>query len=82
MRERQKGPEKLHKEEITSRITTDNQDRKKIRKILGQCINPFDTANHPAELVHVVVGKINSDENVNVEEAVSLGTLQLKIFCK
>lgn len=72
----------LHKEEMTSRITTDKHDHKKIRKMLGQYIKPFDTANHPAELVHVVLGKINSDQNVDVDEAVSLGTLQWTFFCK
>ena len=82
MRERQKCPAKLHKEEMAARITTDGQDREKIRKKLEQCINPFHTANHPPELVNVASGKINCDKNVNVEEAVALGKLQLKYFCE
>ena len=82
MQERQKDPEKLHKKEMATRSITDSQDREKIRKIFDQFITKFDTANHPPELVHVASGKINSDKNVNVEEAVSLGILQLKYFCK
>ena len=41
MREKQKGPEKLHKEEITPRITTDAEDCEKIRKVLGKFIKHF-----------------------------------------
>lgn len=55
---------------------------RRLERCIKQYIKPFDTANHPAELVHVVLGKINSDQNVDVDEAVSLGTLQWKFFCK
>ena len=47
-------------------------------KRLDPCINPFDATDHPPELFRVALGKIN----VNVEEAVSLRTLQLKYFCE
>ena len=50
--------------------------------MLGQVINPFDSVNHPPELFHVASGKINGDMNVNVEKAVSMGTLQLNYFCE
>ena len=48
--------------------------------MLGQVINPFDSVNHPPELFHVASGKINGD--MNVEKAVSMGTLQLNYFCE
>ena len=80
MREKQKCPAKLHKEEMTARITTDGKDREKIRRKLEQCIHPFHTDNHPAELVNVASGKINCNKDVNVDNAVALGKLQLKYF--
>ena len=67
---------------MATRSITDSQDHEKIWKIFDQFITKFDTANHPPELVHVASGKINCDKNVNVKEAVSLGILQLKYFCK
>lgn len=81
MQERQ-DPEKLHKKEMATQSINDSQDREKIRKIFDQFMTKFDTANHPPELVHVASGKINSNKNVNIEEAASLGILQLKYFCK
>lgn len=82
IQERQKDPEKLHKKEMATQSINDSQDREKIRKIFDQFMTKFDTANHPPELVHVASGKINSNKNVNIEEAASLGILQLKYFCK
>ena len=59
MREREIGHGKVHKEETPSRIKSDGVDREKIRKRLEQCIHPFETMNHPVELVHIASGKIN-----------------------
>ena len=61
-----------HKEEMNSRIKSDNLDREKIRLKLQTSIDPFATTNHPSNVVNIVTGQI-APENVNVDQSVLIG---------
>jgi len=65
-----------HKEEIPSRVKSDGRDRETIHQKLKQCINPLDSGH---ELVNIVTGGVYS-EKANVDNAVSIGTQQMKDF--
>ena len=68
-----------HKEEAKARIAEDKRDRDGIRQQLDTCINPLDSAAHPSGVVNVVSGQTGSTE-VNVHNAVTIGTEQMKLF--
>ena len=68
-----------HKEETKGRIAADKADRESVRRKLQQCINPMNPEDHPPELVNIAIGKIAQD-NVNVDQAVTLGTKQMVEF--
>jgi len=68
-----------HKEEAKARIAEDKKDRDGIRQKLDTCINPLDSAAHPSGIVNVVSGQIGSTE-VNVHNAVTIGTEQMTVF--
>ena len=68
-----------HKEEMPSRIAYDEKDRQVLREKLKLCINPLAPEEHPPQLVNIVTGKINP-ENVNVDDAKTLGNLQRQEF--
>ena len=55
------------------------RDRDGIRQKIDTCINPLDSAAHPSGIVNVVSGQIGSTE-VNVHNAVTIGTEQMKVF--
>jgi len=68
-----------HNEEATATIAEDKRDRDGIRQKLDTCINHFDSAAHPSSIVNVVSVQIGSTE-VNVHNAVTIGTKQMKVF--
>ena len=68
-----------HKEEAKARIAEDKRDRDGIRQKLDTCNNPLDSAIHPSGVVNVVSGQTGSTE-VNVHNAVRIGTEQMKVF--
>ena len=67
-----------HKEEAKARIAEDKRGRDGIRQNLDTCIKPLDSAAHPSGIVNVVSGQIGSTE-VNVDNAVTIGTEQMKV---
>ena len=68
-----------HKEEAKARIAEDKRDRDGIRQKSDTCINPLYSAAHPSGIVNVVSSQIGSTE-VNVHNAVTIGTEQMKVF--
>ncbi len=54
-----------HKEESTSRIKADSDDRKAIRDKLETCVEPLDVSQGQ-NLINIITGKI-SNRNINVE---------------
>ena len=68
-----------HKEEAKARNFEYKRDRDGIRQKLDTCINPLYSAAHPSGVVNVVSGQIGSTE-VNVHNAVTIGTEQMKVF--
>ena len=66
------------KEESTSRIKADSDDRNAIRDKLETCVDPLDVSQGQ-NLINIVTGKI-SNKNVNVEDAVQIGKAQLQEF--
>lgn len=69
-----------HKEEKKCRITSDKADRDLIREKLKVSIDPLNPETHPPGLINIVTGKVNSHSEVNVDNAVALGTKQLEQF--
>ena len=67
-----------HKEESTSRIKADSDDRNAIRDKLETCVDPLDVSQGQ-HLINSVTRKI-SNNNVNVENAVQFGEAQLQEF--
>ena len=67
-----------HKEEAKVG-SLNTRDRDGIRPKLDIFINPLYSAVHPSGLVNVVSGQIGSTE-VNVHNAVTIGTEQMKVF--
>ena len=63
----------IHKEEGSSRIKLDGDDRSKIREKLSECVHPFDPESHPENLINVVSGRI-SPAKVNVDQALKMGS--------
>ena len=63
-----------HKEESTSRIKADSDDRNAIRDKLETCVDPLDVSQGQ-NLINIVTGKI-SNKNVNVQ----IGEGQLQEF--
>lgn len=49
------------------------------RQKLDTCIDPLDSAAYPSGIVNVVSDQIGSTE-VNVHNAVTIGTKQMKVF--
>lgn len=68
-----------HKEEMTSRIAADSKDRQHIRSNLKLFIDPMKPSSHPDPLINIVSGQILPPD-VNVYDAVSIGTNQMKTF--
>jgi len=72
-----------HKEERQSRIKEDAADRAKIQERLSTSIDILDTSKHPETgLVNVYSGRVIDDPavNLNVHEAVKIGTEEKKAF--
>ena len=68
-----------HNEEAKARIAEDKTDRDGIRQKIDTCSNPLDSVAHPSGIVNVVSSQIGSTE-VNVHNAVTIGTEQMKVF--
>ena len=68
-----------HKEEGSTRVKEDGQDREKIRAFLSTCINPLDADEHPPEIVNIYSGKL-STKDVNIDQCVQLGSAQVEAF--
>lgn len=68
-----------HKEEMAARISSDREDRRNIQKKLQLCIDPLDSSLHPTNVVNIATGKV-SESNINVPDAVSIGTSMMKDF--
>ena len=66
-----------HKEEFPSRVKSDGRDRETIHQKLKQCINPLDSGH---ELVNIILTGGVYSEKANVDNAVSIGTQQMKDF--
>ena len=47
---------------------------------MSTCIHPFDTENHPAEIVNVHTGKM-SNNDINVDKCVEIGSEQVIKHC-
>lgn len=71
--------QETHKEETKARIASDSSDRASIREKLKLIIDPLDPASHPPTIVNVVTGQV-SDETVNVQDAVTIGTALMEEF--
>ena len=67
-----------HKEESTSSIKADSDDRNAIRDKLDTCVDPLDVSQGQ-NLINIVTWKI-SNKNINVEDAVQIGEAQLQEF--
>ena len=67
-----------HKEESTSRIKADSDDRNVIRDKLETGVDPLDVSQ-VQNPINIVTGK-KSNKNVNVEDAVQIGEAQLQKF--
>ncbi len=67
-----------HKEESTSIIKADSDERNAIRDKLETCVDPLDVSQGQ-NLFNIVTGKI-SNKNFNVEDAVQIGEAQLQEF--
>ena len=69
-----------HKEEFTSRIRHDGDDRRAIGQALASFIDPFDPESHGGGLLlNIVSGKVANPE-VNVDNSVNLGTTMMTEF--
>ena len=67
-----------HKEESTSRIKADSDDRNAIRDKLETCVDPLDVSQGH-NLINIVTRKF-SNKKFNVEDAVQIGEAQLEEF--
>ena len=75
MRDRERCKDQLtHKEELPSRIKSDQIDRSKIWKMLDTMIHPLDIMETPDELTGAI-----SPKAVNIDDALSIETKQ-KIY--
>ena len=55
-----------------------NTDRLKIREAVSTCIDVFDTDKHSnTGLVDLYSGKVVQDPNLNVDQALDVGTAQM-----
>ena len=68
-----------HKEEMSARKKSDAKDRENIREKLQSCIDPLDPDDHPTDIINIVSGQI-APESVNVDNSVSIGEKQMKIY--
>ena len=68
-----------HKEEGSSRIRSDTEDRLNIRRKLESCVDPLDPSTHPPKLMNVVNGRLHLNQ-VNVYNAVELGKVAMTKF--
>ena len=68
-----------HNGEAKARIAEDKRDRDGIRQNIDTCSNPLYSAANPSGIVNVVSSQIGSTE-VNVHNAVTIGTEQMKVF--
>ena len=81
MRKKSENKEKLvHKEEGTGRIKADSTDRENLRTKLEMTIHPLHPEQHNRELVNIASGKISKDVDINVDDALQIGTQQMKQF--
>ena len=70
-----------HKEEMKSRIKSDEQDKQELRQKLELCIDPLDPEQHPPEgLVNIVTGMVVNHPSVNAHNAVQLGKTKMEAF--
>ncbi len=81
MRDREpKSCQSAHKEEFAGRRKTDALNRDTIRGKLELCINPLNPEQHADGLVNIVTGKVVTHPQVNVDNAIHLGTTQMAKF--
>ena len=69
-----------HKEELTSRIKYDENDRQVIKEQLKLCIDTLNTAGQASALVNIVSGRICPDEVYVLHNAVDLGKVQMEEY--
>ena len=70
-----------HKEESAARIKYDHTDRLKIYNKLAMCMDPLNPDQQFVEVVNIVSGRVASErERINVHQAVSIGSEQMKAF--
>ena len=71
-----------HKEEGQSRIRTDGEDRIILRQKVAVCIHPMRPEEHKVKksLINIDSGEIVLNEDVNVDEAPSIGQVQMDAF--
>ena len=55
-------------------------DRLALRERLLLCINPLEPTEHPQCLINVASGEIVQNPEINVEQSIEIGKLQLKTF--
>ena len=71
--------EHLHQEEMKARMKADATERSKIRQQLQERIFPLDSSTHSdVNIVQIISGRTATDPTVNVQEAVSMGTVMMK----
>ena len=68
-----------HKEDSPARIKCDHTHRLKICNKLAMCMDPLNPDQQFVEVVNIVSGRVAS-ESVNVHQAVSIGSEQMKAF--
>ena len=69
-----------HKEEGPGRISSDREDKLKLRSALKQCIHPLAIEEHSNNiLVNIYTGE-EADKDVNVNKSVEIGLKELKSF--
>ena len=70
-----------HKEEMKGRMISDANDRSKIRLKLKQSVDPLAPSTHNKDsLIHIVSGRLITEDTVNVDNALSIGKQAMKDY--
>ena len=82
LRNKDKNPNQVHKEQTKGRISSDKKDQKKLKEFIKTCINPLDVESHSENILcNIHTGEIAASQ-VNTNKALEIGCSQLKSFRK
>ena len=74
------SPVLKHKEVYPGRIQADNKDHENVQTAMGRVIHPLKLDTHSSnKLLNIYTGE-DTDGNVNVDDAVDIGTKEMKHF--